>query len=165
HLDAVPPHIAYRNPRLLGVFRRNPGQFAPPLLVKFRDRHSDDLAFGLRVETEAGFPDRLIDGFDDAAIPDLHGDHARLGDIDARYLVQRHHAAIGVDLDRLQQARRGPAGAQPAEFLAQYIDRAVHAAAKILQQFFLGHGVSPRVPRTLYRYSLIVAYCGSSMIV
>src|SRR5207237_8759966 len=89
---------------------------------------------------------------------DLHGDHARLGHVNVGHLVERHHAAIGVDLHRPQQAGRCPPGSQPTELLAQHFDRAIHAAPEILQQFIFGHGVSSlALPRT--------SYCVSSMIV
>src|SRR5215472_8665245 len=49
--DTVAADIPHRYARLLGIFRRHPRQFAPPLLVQIRDRDPDDLTLGLRVET------------------------------------------------------------------------------------------------------------------
>ncbi len=134
YVDAVAPHIAHRYAGLLGIFGRDPGQFAAPLFVEVGDRHADHLAFALRVEAQPRLTDRLVDSLCDAAIPHLNCDHPGLRHADIGHLVQRHHVAIGFDLDRLQQACRGAAGAQTAKFLAQYLDRTVHAAREILQQ-------------------------------
>src|ERR1700761_8810468 len=44
-----------------------------------------------------------------------------------------HVAAIGLDLDRIQEVHRGAAGAQARKFLAQGLQRAVHAAREIIE--------------------------------
>src|SRR5580704_1926570 len=78
HLDTVPAHVAYCNARLLGVFCRYPRQLTPALLIQIWDRNADRLTLGLRIEAEPSFPDRLVDGLDQGAVPDLHRNHPRL---------------------------------------------------------------------------------------
>ena len=69
-------------------------------------------------QAEVGDADRLVDGLDHALVPDLNGDQARLGNGDGRDLVHRHRLAVGLDMDRFDQARGGATGAQTAEFVA-----------------------------------------------
>src|SRR3546814_14252466 len=52
---------------------------------------------------------------------------------DACDLVERHHAAVGIDMDRLQQAGRGTTGPQTRELGLQGRDRAVHAPFDVVQ--------------------------------
>src|SRR6516162_3723146 len=106
HLDTVPAHVADRNARLLGIFCRYPRQLAPPLLIQIGDRNSDRLTLGLRIEAEPSFPDRLVDGLDNSAVPDLDGDHPRLRHADIGDLVERRRTAVSGHRDRFEQARR-----------------------------------------------------------
>ena len=48
-----------------------------------------------------------------------------------RDLIERHALAVGLDLDRLEQARARAAGAQAAEFVLQRRVRALHAALEV----------------------------------
>src|SRR5581483_589314 len=66
--------------------------------------------------------------------------------VDAGELRQRRHVAVGVDLDRLEEARRGAAGPEAAEFLTQRLDCAVHPPFEIFQQGFFRHDLSPGRP-------------------
>src|SRR5712672_1993959 len=77
-LDTVAANVADGYASLLGVSGRDPRQLAPPLLVEVRNRNTDHLTFGLRIEPQARFADRLVDGLYYGAIPNLHGDHPRL---------------------------------------------------------------------------------------
>ena len=137
--DAVAAHVTHRDTRILGIFGRDPGQLAPALFVEVGDRHSHGLALGLRVQPEPRLADRLVDRLDHAAIPDVDRDHPRFRYVDIGKRIERDHAAIGVDHHRFEQARRRAPGAQPAELLAQRLDRAVHAALKILEQCIVRH--------------------------
>ena len=47
--------------------------------------------------------------------------------------VKRHLRAVGLDGDRLEQARAGAARPQALQFLAQHLERAVHALLEIRQ--------------------------------
>ena len=40
---------------------------------------------------------------DHRPVPDLHADQARLGHADGRELIERHVAAVGLDLHRIEQ--------------------------------------------------------------
>src|SRR5215813_6763276 len=106
HLDTVPAHIAHRNARLLGVFRRYPRQLAPTLLIQIWDRNADRLTLGLRIEPEPSFPDRFVYTLDQSAVPDLHRNHSRLWHADVGELVERRRTAVGGDGDGFEQARR-----------------------------------------------------------
>src|SRR6516225_3066484 len=142
HLNTVPAHVADRNARLLGVFCRYPRQLAPSLLIQIGDRNADRLTLSLRIEAEPSFSDRLVDGLDNGAVPDLDGDHPRLRHADIGDLIERRRTAVSGDGDRFEQTRRGAAGSQPSEFLAQHFESAVHAAPEILEEHVFRHGLS-----------------------
>src|ERR1700751_2337176 len=118
-LDAVAPHITNGYPGVFGIFGCNTGQSAAPFLVQVGNRNADRLALGLRVEVEPGFTNGLVDRLDDAAVPYLDGDHPRLGHVNARHLIERYVVSIGVDHDRLEQARRPAALFLTPEFLVR----------------------------------------------
>ena len=84
------------------------------------------------VKPEIGRQDRLLDRMDHRAVPDLHAEHARLRHADGGELVERHALAVGLDLDRVEQVRRGAAGAQRAQFLLEHAERALHAALEFV---------------------------------
>jgi hypothetical protein len=104
---------------------------------------SQRLALGLGVETEPGLADRLVDRLRHRAVPDLDDDEARLGDAHRRHLVERQARAVGVDMDRVEEARGGAAGAQAAELLPQHFQPALHAAAQVDDDRILCHGITP----------------------
>jgi hypothetical protein len=101
------------------------------LLVHFGDAQANDLALGLGIEAEIGLADRLLDRRNHAPVPHLHGQEARLRDAHGRDLGDRHGRAVGIDLKRIEQARRGAAGPQAAEVVLQGIDGALHAALHV----------------------------------
>ena len=72
--------------RLFGIFVRDLHHLLAALLVHLRDAQADHLTLGLRIEAEIGFPDRLLDGSDHAAVPDLDAEQARLRHVDGRHL-------------------------------------------------------------------------------
>src|SRR5689334_22029725 len=90
HLHAVTPDIAHGDTPLLRIFMRDLGQLLPPLLGELRDRDAHQLAVGLGIDAEIRLTDRLLDRGDEAAVPDLDGDHPRLRHADRSDLVQRH---------------------------------------------------------------------------
>src|ERR1700674_201213 len=78
---------------------------------------------------------------DHRSVPDLHRNQSGLRHSDGRDLIEWHMAAIGVDLNRIEQARRGPAGAQSPQLLPQQLDSAVHAALELIEIVrWIGHG-------------------------
>src|SRR3546814_10694497 len=66
-------------------------------------------------------------GGDHALVPNLDGDHARLGHAERADLGDRHLGAVGLDGDRLQQADRGAARAEALELAPEGLERVVHA--------------------------------------
>src|SRR5580704_8807774 len=152
-LDAVAADIADRDARLLGVFRGNTGQFAPPFLVQIGDRNPDDLTLGLGIEPQTGFADRLVDRLHHRAVPHLDRDHPRLRYADIRQLVARHGSAVGADGNRFEQAGRSPPGPQTAELLAQHLDCPVHPSSEVLQQIVFRHS-----PRPVQLCPLMIVY-------
>jgi hypothetical protein len=73
------------------ILRGDLRQLAAPFLVQFGDRQHDDGAVELRVDAEPAFADRLLDLADKRLVPDVHGDHARLGHVDGTDLINRRH--------------------------------------------------------------------------
>jgi hypothetical protein len=123
--------VADGDARLFGVFVRDLHHLLAALLVHLGDAQADHLALGLRVEAQVGFADRLFHGGHHAAIPHLDAEQARFRHVDGGDLGDRHGGAVGVHLDRIEQVRRGPPGAQAAQVVLESIDRALHAALHI----------------------------------
>src|SRR5579885_2933840 len=138
---AVPPHVANGDPALLRVFVRELRELLAPLAAELGDRDAHELAVRLGIDPEIGLADRLLDRGDQAAVPDLDRDHARLRHADGAHLVERHLAAIGLDHHRVQQMDGGAAGAQARELPAQRLQRAVHTPLQLVHQLVC-HGVS-----------------------
>src|SRR6185437_9909360 len=63
-VEAVAPHVAHRDARLLGVFGGDARELLAPLLVEVGDGDADGLAFSLRIEAEPGLADRLLGRLD-----------------------------------------------------------------------------------------------------
>ena len=120
-------------------------EFLAALLGEVGHAQPDDLALGLRVEAEVRGADRLFDGDDQAPVPHADLQHAGLRHRDGGNLGERHVGAIGIDMDGLEQAGGGAAGAQAAEIMLQRVDGAMHAALEVLRVEIggLGHGVNP----------------------
>src|SRR3546814_8693242 len=120
------------DPGLFGILAGDLGQFLAALLVQFGDRNADQGAVRLRIKAESAGGDRLLHRLHVRLVPDLHADHARLGHTDRADLVDRHHAAVDVDADRIEHADRGPAGTPTDEFVLQPLDSLAHAAFDFL---------------------------------
>src|SRR6185369_7718701 len=89
---------------------------------------------------------------DHRLVPDLHRDEARLGHADGGELIQRHVAAIGLDLHRIEHRGGGAAGAQAAELVLEGLDGALHAALHFVEvEITRGHHVSPSKSRRPHR--------------
>ena len=56
----------------------------------------------------------------------------RLRHADGGELIERHVAAIGLDLDMVEQRGRGASGAQAGKLLLERGDRALHAALEVV---------------------------------
>src|ERR1043166_7351745 len=125
--------MANGDTRGFGVFMRDLDQLLAAVLVELGDAQADRLPFGLRRKAEVRGGNPLFDGVHHRAVPYLHRDQARLGHADRRDLIERHVAAIGLDLHVIDQACRGAAGAQSAEFGLQRGKRALHAALDVIE--------------------------------
>src|SRR5439155_2750589 len=132
HFKTVAPHMPHRDPRRLGIFMSDLDQFAAPLLVELRDAQPYHLPLGRGIEPEVRGLDRLSYGIHHGLVPDLDGNHTRLGHADGGDLVERHVRAIGLDLHRFEQARRRPPRAQPPEFVLERRDCALHASLDVV---------------------------------
>ena len=115
---AVAADMADRDARGLGVFVRDLDHFLAALLVEFRDAQADDLPFGRGVRPRLA---ALIAFSTACTIERSHTctrEQPRLRHADGRDLIERHVAAIGLDLDVIEQARGGAPGAQAAELVS-----------------------------------------------
>ena len=129
----VAAEVAHRN---LGVFAEAADdlrQFAAALFRERGQRHADQVARRRRVEAEVGITDRLFDDLDHALFPGLDGERVRVAHADLRDLVDRGRAAVVVDLDVVEKARRGAARADLREVLAERFNGAAHLVFGLLQ--------------------------------
>src|SRR6516165_270147 len=141
HIQAVAPHVTHRYAGGFGIFVRNLHQLPAALLIELGNPQAQQLPFAGWSETEIGRSDGLFHGVDHRSVPDLHRYQPRLGHADGGDLVKRHMAAIGLDLDGIEQARRGAAGAQPSQLLLQELDCALHAPLELVEIVCrVGHG-------------------------
>src|SRR4051794_8916866 len=148
-VDAVAADVADGDARLLGIFVRDLDHLLAALLVHLGDAEPDHLTLGQRVEAEVRIPDRLLDRVHHASVPDLNAEQPRLGHADGRDLADRHHRPVSLDLDRVEEVRRGAAGTQAPEIVLQRVDGALHATLHIAQiEGRDGHSVCPRTPET-----------------
>ena len=108
-------------------------QLLPPLGVELGYRYAEELPVHDRVEAEIGLADGAIDGRHGGTVPHLDGDHPRLRHADRGELVDRHRGAIGVDMDRIEHASGCATGAEPGKLAPKGGDRAVHAAAEVVE--------------------------------
>src|ERR1700688_949953 len=77
-LHPVAPDVAHRYPPLLGIFVSELGQLLAPLAAELGDGHAHKLPVALGIDAQIGVPDRLFHRDDQAPVPDLDRDHARL---------------------------------------------------------------------------------------
>ena len=144
-LHAVAAYVADSNARLFGILMGNLYEFLATLLRQIGHPQPDDLPLGLRIKSEVRCANGLLDGNDEATIPDLDLKEPRLGNIDGSDLVERHGGAVGLHMDGFQETDRRPAGPQAAEIVFQGFDGSVHAALQFVGiiRGGLGHGFNP----------------------
>ena len=133
HLEAVAPHMPNGDPRRLGIFVRDLGQLLAPLLVQFRNAQADGLTFCVWGQSEVRGTDALLDRMHQRAVPHLHGEEPRFRHAHGCDLIERHVAAVSLNLHVVDQPRGRAAGPQPAKLLLQNCDRALHAALQLVQ--------------------------------
>src|SRR6185312_17004094 len=73
-----------------------------------------------------GFTDGLLHLGDHRLFPRLHADGASIEQRQLRHLAQRHRRAVVVDVDLVQHARMGAAGADLLQFGLERLDGAAH---------------------------------------
>ena len=95
--------------RLLGHLVDVAGQFLAALVGERRDGDADDLAVVVRVQAEVRGADGLLDRAHQRRVERLRDDHRRLGHRERGHLVERHAGAVGVHVDRVEDARCSPA--------------------------------------------------------
>ena len=131
NVETVAAHVAHGDARLLGVFMRDLDEFLAALLVQFRHANAQNLPFHRRLKAQIRVANRLVDGDDERLVPDLHREQPRLRHADRGDLIERRDLPISVDMNRIEQARRGASGAQAAELVLERRERALHAALQI----------------------------------
>src|SRR5579875_898979 len=143
-IEAVAAHMTHGHPCVFRIFVRDLDEFAATLLVELGNPQPDHLSLGRRRETEIRVDDGLLDRVHQRAVPDIDADKARLGHAHRRDLVERHLRAIGVDVDRVEQMRRGASGTQAGEFRPEHRGRPLHASFELVDVMgFMGHGDPP----------------------
>src|SRR3989442_2291075 len=142
----VAADVPDRDPALLRVPAHELDELLAPLLGQLRDRQADYLAVVRRLEPELGLQDRLLDRLDLGRVERLHCEEARLRRVDRRHLLQRRLLAVVVDLDAVEQGRRGASRADAVELGTGRLDRLVHPPRGVLQQLvYLRHQFFPPV--------------------
>src|SRR5829696_2359605 len=123
-----------REPALPGEVLDDLHELLAPFLRQLRDRQTDDLAVVRRRETEIGLEDRALDRLDRSRVVRLHGDHARLGDVDRRELLERRRRPVVVDLDAVEERRGRAAGPDCVELVRSGLDRLVHPSGRVAHE-------------------------------
>ena len=130
----VAAHVSDRDPSLFGEVLDDLHELLAPFLRQLRDRQADDFAVVRRREAEVGLEDRALDRLDRAGIVRLHRDHARLGDVDRRELLERRRRPVVVDLDAVEQRRGRAAGPDGVELVRSGFDRLVHPSGRVAHE-------------------------------
>src|SRR5688572_14650783 len=121
-------------------------QILAALLGERRDVEADDRPVGVRREAEVRRLDRLLDGFDDAAVVGLDQDLPRLGRVDLRELDQRCRHAVRLDLELLHERRRRAAGPHGGDVVLERLDRLLEARLGLREEIFEWHQLWTSVP-------------------
>ena len=133
-LDRVAADVPDRDAALLGHVPHELDELLAPLLGELRDRQADELAVVRRRQAEIGLLDRLLDLLDRRRVERLDRQHARLGRVDRREVLERRRRAVVVDRDAVEQRRRRAAGAHGVEVLVRRLDRLVHPLSGIAEK-------------------------------
>src|SRR6266508_992409 len=122
----VAPDIANRDTRVLSLVANHLDQFLAPIFRERRHRHPDQVAGGCGIETEIRIPDRLFDNLDHLLLPRLHRDRPRVGQRNVGDLIDRHHRAVIIYLDMVEQTRMGSAGTHLLIVVLESVDGLLH---------------------------------------
>ena len=110
-----PPQVADRDPALLGLVLDHLHQLLASLGRELREHQADHLAVVGRGDTQVGVLDGLLDGLHRALVVGGDDQHPGLGHVEPGQLLERHVGAVVVDLQLLDERRRGPTGADGRE--------------------------------------------------
>ncbi len=102
----VATSVAHPHPALLGPVPHHLHEVLAAVLGELRERQPDHLAVVRGIDPEVALLDRLLDRLDRALVVGRDREHPGLGHPEAGDLLQRHLAAVGVDLQLLDQRRR-----------------------------------------------------------
>src|SRR5580704_975277 len=116
-LVAVAPDIAHRYAVMLGNAVQAFDEFLAALLGKGRYGQPDHLAIVRRIQAQVGDPDGLLDRADLRCIPRRDRNHAGLGNMQGRHLIQRRGRSVVIHTNVIEQAQSGAAGANGGHFV------------------------------------------------
>src|SRR5262245_48401772 len=122
----VPPHVADRDPALLGPGLHHLHQTLAAVGGELGKGEPDHRAVVRWIDAEIALLDGLLDRLHRALVVRRDHEDLRLGHREARELLQRHVGAVVVDLQLLDQRGRRPPGADARELLLEVHDRLVH---------------------------------------
>ncbi len=128
----VPADVPDGDATLLGEVPDDLDELLAPLLGELRDRQADQLAVVRGRQAEVGLLDRPLDRLDRARVVRLDGQEARLGDVDRRELLERRLLAVVVDLDAVEERRRGASGPDGVELVGGRLHGLVHPPLGVL---------------------------------
>src|SRR5262245_45669888 len=133
----VVPDGADRDARTFRLVACHLREFLAALLGHRRQRQPDDLARRVGREAEVGLQDRLLDRLHRGLVPGRHDERAGILDVDAGDLVDRHLAAVVVDLDAIEQPRVRAARAHLPVVVLEERDALAHALHRVAAHFVL----------------------------
>src|SRR5580704_5348777 len=135
-LQAIAPfgsRVTDADPAFFGQLVHDFHQVLAPLLVERGDRHPDHATLTLRVELELRLANRFFDRVGLPLVPGRHEQEPWLGCAHARYLIEPHRLAVGLDAHRVQERRARFARADGRELLLRVLQRLVHRGLRVLQ--------------------------------
>src|SRR5215210_7707576 len=133
-LVGVAPYVPNRDLAVLRDLADDLDELLAALFGQLRDRKPDHLAVVRRCQAELRFLNPALDRLQRARVEGLDREQPRLGDVDRRQLLERGRLPVVVDLDAIEQRRRGTPGADAVELDLGGLDRLVHAPGRVVDQ-------------------------------
>ena len=125
-LVRVAANVAHGDLGRLGFLVHDFGQLLAALLGQRRHRHANQFARRCGIEPEVRIANRLFHHRDHFLLERLHTDRSRIGQRHVRDLVDRHHRAVIVDVDMVEQTGMRAAGAHLGQVVLQRLHRFLH---------------------------------------
>ncbi len=132
----VAPHLAHAVAAVLAQLVHVLRQLLAALLGQRGQRDAHHLAVVGRIEAEARGTDGLLDRAQLRRVERLRHDERRLGNREARDLVERHLGSVGLDVHAVQNRHRCAPGPHARKLVLQVIDRRLHPLADFAVQPF-----------------------------